>query len=88
MQRNVDKMVGDDKCLILPTENKSISCYFTEAVERSARSLTSSLMRQQPCKWRNCNAVMNSVDNLSRHLAQHVGDKPVSVGFTLCCRAA
>jgi hypothetical protein len=52
-----------------------------EMVEQSAKSLTSSLMRQQPCKWRNCNAVMNSVDNLSRHLAQHVGDKPVPGSF-------
>lgn len=46
-------------------------------------SFTSSLMQQLPCKWRNCNAVMNSVDNLSRHLVQHAQDKPVPVGHAL-----
>jgi len=39
-------------------------------------SLTSSLLRKQPCKWRYCDVVMNTIDRLSQHVAQHAQDKP------------
>jgi hypothetical protein len=54
-----------------------------EIVEQATMSLTMSLLREQPCKWRNCNAVMNSVDSLSRHLALHAQEKPL-VGSFVC----
>jgi len=34
------------------------------------------LLRKQPCKWRYCNVVMNTVDKLSHHVAQHVRNMP------------
>lgn len=46
-------------------------------------SLTSSLLRKQPCKWRNCDVVMNTIDKLSQHVALHGRNKPVHYVFVV-----
>lgn len=67
----------------ISNEHKFLGACVAEKIERLAMSFTYSLLNEQPCKWRNCNVVLNSIDHLSLHLAQHARNKPVQKSFVI-----
>ncbi|GBE80108.1 hypothetical protein SCP_0213110 [Sparassis crispa] len=62
-----DELAGDD-------ENEE-ERRREEAMRQDAVRLSYTRLRKAPCRWRNCDALLNSAQRLDKHLAMHVEEQ-------------
>lgn len=58
----------------------SLMSMWTEvAEERKAVQLSSDRLRESHCRWRDCDAILESTERLGRHAQQHVWDSELVI---------
>lgn len=59
-----------------------MSVYNVDQSHQAAVQLSCSRLHESPCRWRGCDAVLNSTDGLIKHVALHAGDGNVQTNYT------
>ncbi|OCH94527.1 hypothetical protein OBBRIDRAFT_124764 [Obba rivulosa] len=68
----------EDEAIVIKDDEEDEERARQEAKQQQVVQLSYSRLRESPCRWRGCDAVLNSADSLGRHVATHVEDDKTS----------
>ncbi|TCD63879.1 hypothetical protein EIP91_004819 [Steccherinum ochraceum] len=79
-----DALAGQSSDVIAVDEADEEALRNQEVAERDAAELSYHRLRESPCKWHGCDAVLNSADRLATHASAHAKEKNVLFGGFVC----